>query len=395
MTQQQTVFLDLLRAALRGTCAESVPDTDTLCGALEIAAQHGLLAVVAEAVPEAHNPEPENEKIAAYRKYAVGQAIGMSERTLDFRALYRHLRRNGLHPVVFKGVLCSRLYPMEFHRTSGDNDLLLPTEELPEVRRLLAEYGLQMSSGDPDNYEVAYKDEDGRFHVEIHRSLFDDRAVPADGMNDLFGDIFPQVTETDGWLSMPPHEHMLFLLLHACKHFVGYGVGLRQTCDVALWGQAYADRIDWEKLLVQCESVRAAKFAAALFRIGEQYLGISLPLPDSWRAIDADPEALLADILSGGVFGFRHNIPTISNILTKSAITWNNGRRIPNLWKTLFPPCKVMAIRYPYLRRCPILLPVAWLTRFLRYPFKWRHSKNSIGQSKARLKLLRQYGIVQ
>ena len=39
------------------------------------------------------------------------------------------LRQVGLHPVVVKGQLCSRLYPLRDHRISADDDLLIPDGE--------------------------------------------------------------------------------------------------------------------------------------------------------------------------------------------------------------------------------------------------------------------------
>ena len=398
--QKQQLFLAALRAALHGEHLETLPDTEALCGAMAIALQQGILPVVLEAIPAAQDPQPESDELAAYRQLAISQSLQLAERTLDFRALYRFLRQNGLHPVVFKGVLCSRLYPLEFHRTSGDNDLYVPPAELPNAHRLLLEYGLSMTSQNEHYFEVTYRDTDNRIHVEIHRSLFETGVVATDDLNQFFCNIFAQTIEIDGWLSMPPHEHMLYLLLHAYKHFINCGIGLRHACDVALWARTYGSNIDWKILLTQCESVHAEKFAAALFRISEQYLGILLPLPNCWRAILVNPEPLLADMLSGGVFGFRRAHSMLSTALTMNAVKRNHSGRISSVWHNFFPPRRLLLQRYPYLRRHPFLLPIAWISRILNYLFRWHRQDNitvaeSHRMSKARLNLLKQYGIIR
>ena len=398
-TPEQRLFLSAFRAALHG---EQIPpqDGELLCGALTIAVQQGLLPVVLEAVPEAHDPQRESEAIEAFRKHAVGQVLRQAARDLDCRAIYRCLRQHGMQPVVFKGVLCSRLYPMKFHRISGDCDLYFPPEEQPAARRLLEECGLRCQSHDELYYEQSYRDPEERVNIEFHRTLFEAGVVAIDDMNGFFADFTDRTAEIDGWLSMSPHDHMLYLILHAFRHFVGNGVGLRQTCDVGLWAQTYGGDIDWEKLLTQCASVRADKFAAALFRISEQYLGMTLPLPDAWRDIAPNPDAMLADMLAGGVFGFQHAYSMFGTSLTMNAVKRDHSGRLSGVWQNLFPPYRFMVERYPYLGHHPILLPFAWCRRISGYVRRWLTEDNvsavkGIQLSRARLKLLKQYDIIK
>ena len=65
--------------------------------------------------------------------------------------------------------------------------------------------------------------------IELHRRLFDSAEDAHDDLNRFFSDLKP--VEIDGFLAMPPHEHLLYLILHAYKHFVGCGIGLRQQTE--------------------------------------------------------------------------------------------------------------------------------------------------------------------
>ena len=85
--------------------------------------------------------------------------------------------------------------------------------------------------------------------------LFDTSDEAPDDLNIFFKDAVKNAVEMDGFLAMPPHEHFLYLLLHAYKHFIYSGVGIRQTCDIALWAQRYAGQIRWERLLEECRRV--------------------------------------------------------------------------------------------------------------------------------------------
>ena len=92
------------------------------------------------------------------------------------------------------------------------------------------------------------------------------------------------------------------LILHAYKHFVRSGIGLRQFCDIGLWAREYHGQIDWQRLHDQCAGVHAATFTAAAFKIAREYLGVDFDLPALWGdSVDVEP--LLHDTLCGVVYG--------------------------------------------------------------------------------------------
>lgn len=72
--------------------------------------------------------------------------------------------------------------------------------------------------------EVSYTKDGSPLYIELHRHLFDSAEDAHDELNHFFADLNP--VEIDGFLAMPSHEHLLYLLLHAYKHFVRSGIGL-------------------------------------------------------------------------------------------------------------------------------------------------------------------------
>ena len=67
--------------------------------------------------------------------------------------------------------------------------------------------------------------------------------------------------------------------------------------------------------------------------------------------------------------------------------------------KTLFPPVKSMERRYPYLKKYPMLLPVAWVSRILKYRQETSKSQNNdaaqaVAIGNRRVELLKQYKIL-
>lgn len=233
-------------------------------------------------------------------------------------------------------------------------------------------------------------------YIELHRRLFDSSEDAHDELNRFF-EHFP-AAEIDGFLAMLPHEHLLYLLLHAYKHFVRSGIGLRQFCDIDLWARAYHAEIDWQQLHDQCTSVHAATFAAAAFHIAGDYLGIEFDLPAPWDgSIDVEP--LLHDTLCGGVYGSNDLTRLHSSTVTLNAVKASRMGEKSGALRTVFPKREYLERRYPYLKKRPYLLPVAWVQRIAHYAGEKKSgadsgASGSIKLAKERIELMKLYGIM-
>ena len=397
LTTTETQFLHIAKAAISGgdLPAEKVdwPAVFALAG------QQKLLPILFEAARATPAAGENAVLFAVTKQQVIGQVLNQTVRSAEFADLYRKLRSAGLHPIVVKGQLCSRLYPQTDHRISADDDLLIPDGEFMACHEQLLTNGLttdtpadELASAD----EVSYTKKGSLLYIELHRHLFDSSEDAHDDLNHFFTDINP--VETDGFLAMPPHEHLLYLILHAYKHFVRSGIGLRQFCDIGLWAQAYHDQIDWQRLHEQCESVHAATFAAAAFCIAGDYLGIEFDLPAPWDgSIDVEP--LLHDTLCGGVYGSNDLTRLHSSTVTLNAVKASRTGEKSSVLSTVFPKREYLERRYPYLKKRPYLLPVAWMQRIAHYASeKQSGTDNSVSGSiklgKERIELMKRYGIM-
>ncbi len=397
LTTTETQFLHIVKAAISGgdLPAEKVdwPAIFTLAN------QQKLLPILFEAVRKMPAAEENVALFAVTKQQVIGQVLNQTVRSAEFSDLYHKLRSAGLHPIVVKGQLCSRLYPLKDHRISADDDLLIPDGEFMACHEQLLTNGL--TTGTPADElatadEVSYTKNGSPLYIELHRHLFDSSEDAHDELNHFFASLKP--VETDSFLTMPPHEHLLYLLLHAYKHFVRSGIGLRQFCDIGLWARAYHAEIDWQRLHDQCASVHAATFAAAAFRIARDYLGIDFDLPMPLDAsIDAEP--LLHDTLCGGVYGSNDLTRLHSSTVTLNAVKASRTGEKSSVLSTVFPKREYLERRYPYLKKRPYLLPVAWMQRIAHYASEKQSgtdnsASGSIKLGKERIELMKRYGIM-
>ena len=398
LTATERQFLHIAKAAVSGGDfpAESVdwPAVFALAG------QQKLLPIIFEAVRKAPAAVENAALFAAVKQQVIAQVLHQTMRASEFADLYQKLRAAGLHPVVVKGQLCSRLYPLTDHRISADDDLYIPDVEFMACHEQLLANGLTTDTP-ADEFatadEVSYTKKGSPLYIELHRHLFDSAEDAHDELNHFFADLNP--VEIDGLLAMPPHEHLLYLLLHAYKHFVRSGIGLRQFCDIGLWAWEYHDEIDWQRLHDQCASVHAATFAAAAFRIARDYLGIDFDLPTPWDA-SIDVEPLLHDTLCGGVYGSNDLTRLHSSTVTLNAVKASRTGEKSSVLRTVFPKREYLERRFPYLKKRPYLLPVAWAQRLAHYAGEKKtgtdnSASGSIKLAKERIELMKRYGVME
>ena len=393
----ETQFLHIAKVAISGgDLPIEIVDWPAI---FTLANQQKLLPILFEAVRKTPAAEENATLFAVTKQQVIGQVLNQTVRSAEFADLYRKLRTAGLHPVVVKGQLCGRLYPLKDHRISADDDLYIPDAEFMACHEQLLANGLttdtptdELATAD----EVSYTKKGSPLYIELHRHLFDSAKDAHDELNHFFTDLTP--VEIDGFLAMPPHEHLLYLLLHAYKHFVRSGIGARQFCDIGLWARAYHAEIDWQRLHEQCESVHAATFAAAAFRIAGDYLGIEFDLPAPWDgSIDAEP--LLHDTLCGGVYGSNDYTRLHSSTVTLNAVKASRTGEKSSVLSTVFPKREYLEHRYPYLKKRPYLLPVAWVQRIAHYASEKQtgmdnSASGSIKLAKERIELMKRYDIM-
>ena len=378
-----------------------------------LAEAHKVLPLIFETVYDCPAAKAADEKFfAAAKRRSVSVMVLQIQKTSELFKLYQYLRTRELYPLVVKGLICRQLYPNPDLRISSDEDLLIGAESFEKSAEALEAYGMKMinAPAEIENAdEIGFLSSDGISYIELHKSLFSETSEAYGDLNRYFQDVF------DGWISvqvqgntvrtLEPGQHLFYLLCHAFKHFLHSGFGIRQVCDIVLFANTYGKQIDWQKMLCQCREIRADKFAAALFKIGRNYLNFDEEkscYPKEWRDIEVDELALLMELLGSGIYGGttmsrRHS----SNMTLEAVAAQNRGKRTGNtVMKTLFPSVKNLENKYHYLQKRPYLLPVAWSERLLKYyremsAMEDNHALEAVKIGRRRIELLRQYGILE
>lgn len=411
MERVHQLFLETLKASLRDevVCWGDDVDARELQQILELAMEHHVLPMIFESVytcPAAARVDP--GLFSACRHSTVQAVMTQAVKTEEFLELYSHLRSRGITPLVVKGIICRHLYPKPDHRFSGDEDVLCGEHQAKACHKAMIEFGMEPCGSGLDSYETPYRREDSSLYIELHKTLFREDSDIFGACNRLFDHVFqhPARVQIQGSTiyTMAHTDHLLYLIVHAFKHFLHSGFGIRQVCDMVLFANAYGSEVDWAYVQDKCRSIRCHRFAVALFRIGEKYLGfdpVKACCPRDWVDDPVDEQQLLEDLLDGGIYGSSDRSRVHSSNMTLNAVADDKkGKRAGRgILRTLFPNASMIEGRYPYLRRKPYLLPVAWTCRIFGYARERISDPEAaasgvIRTGSKRIELLREYEII-
>lgn len=414
MNSIEELFLQALRASLKNEAVSlenplSQSDWNELFRLSEI---HSVTPLIYDALykcPAAQKAE--NQFMELLKISTVQKVSSQVVRTNSFLRLYSCLTEAGLTPIVVKGIVCRSLFPNEDYRISSDEDILIPEEQLSKSREVLEKFGMKILKPDQDiksAYEITFVSPDSPLRIELHRLLFAPKSEAYGDFNRFFADSFKNMIELPvhgtAVYTMNHTDNLFYLICHSFKHFLSCGFGIRQVCDITLYANAYGKYVDWQRVLKNCREINADLFAAAVFKIGSKYLTFDSETAcysREWSDIEVDELPLLEDLLSAGVYGGSTINRNHSSNITLSAVADEKRGKKPKrgVSKSVFPSLAYMQRRYGYLRTAPFLLPVAWVSRIVKYGHKISKTE-SISASQAmkigreRVELFKKYGII-
>ena len=349
-------------------------------------------------------------------KKSLELITGQMVRTDRFVELCQYLGELDLVPTVVKGITLRSYYMRPEYRISIDEDFYVEDKDFARYHQALLDFGLQ-SVGKNDDLqnlcETAYEDIDTHLHIELHKQLIPESSAAYGHLNRYFTSSHRSTeireirspinsTRTAQIKTLSPSDHLFFLILHAYKHFAHSGFGIRQICDICILSEIDGWRIGWDTLWNKCRDTKLEYFTAAIFKIGEKYLGFDREkahFPNSQDISLVDEQPLLKDILNGGVYGTSSRKRIHSSNITLQALAENKPgkKHLPgNVMHAVFLPLSSMKRKYPYLEKYPIMLPAAWIHRIARY-IKENHNRkllDSVKVGEQRIELLRYYHII-
>ncbi|MGE5613697.1 MAG: nucleotidyltransferase family protein [Bacillota bacterium] len=340
---------------------------------LDEALKHQVVTIVYK--PLAENSERlhvPGELLEKFRVYTLYKGMEQERNYAVVGSVLKKLTEAEIEVIVLKGLVIRELYPYPNLRSMCDFDLLVKPGDLREAGRIIEESGFGLDVDDGQEIIYSHKIYGS---IELHRLLApnEERYEKITGLEEqVWENAIPVVVSGANVLALCPLDCAVFLVIHMAKHIISSELELRDLCDFFLVVDRYRNEIDWNKFFRKAAEFHVNIFARALMKICRTFFGLELPdgclkAVDEFRD-DVLMENLIEDIFDTGASGKSSDERINANRMLyysgkKNAETF--GGKVSMYLKLLFPAAAKLDKRYRYAKKCLLLLPVAWMHRFI------------------------------
>lgn len=357
MNLDQSVIINIVKSAITGE-PYSLPEDFSVSSLISASRRHkienlvyyGLTGCGYKDIPELF---PDfNESV--FRNIYIDQKQAFLLDTLS-----KEFQKNGICFSVLKGPRLKKLYPKSDMREMSDIDILIKYEQFEKIKPILL--GLGMSEMEESLHEIIWRYQN--LKVEFHKQL-----IPSNNKDyfaffkDGWGFVKP-VSEGSFEYEMSADDEFLFLFVHIAKHFRDSGIGIRYLVDLWLYRKTYA--LNEEYLEENLEKLNLTKFYHNF-----------LSTIRVW--FEGEESSELTDFITDYVFsccvrGTGENSVLSTGLLAKKYGKVISGRNL-TFFRLVFPDFRRMTVKYPVLKKAPVLLPFCYIARWFEALFLRRNT---------------------
>ncbi len=279
-------------------------------------------------------------------------------------AVIADLNRANIKNCIVKGEALAKFYHKPECRISGDTDIYIGEADDKTACEILYNHGyiIEPKTDNSNHYNCIHP----QFgEIELHTTFYDKI------MHDIWFENINMIEEEyincGNYNILGYTDGCLYVVLHAIKHFLSSGFGLRHIMDFLLYVENYYDKINVERFFGIMKKLKYFHFIEVLFGIGKEYFGIECKFDVSYTKQEV--ESVINETFKSGLFGHKHGNASTFDIYTNMIIANRKNQdpekvmgkwRRKNALKALsFAPSQ-MYRHYPYSQKNKWLLPVAW-----------------------------------
>ena len=343
-------IIDLIKVAITG---ENVIINDSLDieSIIEIAIKHQILPCIAEGLYQSKNFSNANIKDMLWKSILRDQ-----NQLYELMQIEKSFEQQGIDYILLKGSSLKELYPKSEFRLMGDIDILIKEAQYDKIKTIMRDLGFE--EGKETDHELIWLKKPFTY-IELHKKL-----IPSynDDYYSYFSDCWSraiQVASTHRY-AMPHEDEYIFLFTHLAKHYRDGGIGLRHLIDFWMIQKKYPN-LDYKYINRELKKISLKIFHDNIIST----LKVWFSHADSNELTDHITER----VIESGSYGIKEkcnaaNAARVSNRADNVSVA---SRK--EALKLIFLPFSHMKIKYPILKKIPILLPIMWVVRWLEAIF--------------------------
>ncbi len=259
------------------------------------------------------------------------------------------LNKENIKHMFLKGSVLRSLYPSPELRQSADVDIYFDVTYANRVKEILCGMGFVNNKfgSDQDVYLMP-----PYVCVEMHRTLLPPRSKQSE-MGYAIAERLIHKNESE--YVMSDEDFYIFHIIHTAKHMSEGGIGIRAFFDLWIYLRKYENTLDWnyiEKELIN----------ASLSDFEKHIKCLSLYWFENGEKDKYTDEIENYVIYSGWNGTYTQKTALMSEEYVKD-------KKIVYYFKYLFKSIDELKLAYPYLKKYPILYPIAFMDRIYKAIF--------------------------
>ena len=290
--------------------------------------------------------------------------------------------------VFFKGPVLANLYSQYLLRSSSDTDIWVSEEQYSQTEQSLLDLGYIKNEEESKPQVGVYYHREYQHVIELHTRLWEDYTGKKIDILSSMG-----LTKKESLIELEVcgiklttlghTEHLIYQMFHIIKHFSLQGIGVRYLADISLFINEYEKEINWNRFWYSMDKLGYTKFCNNFFDICSRYFGMfSVTQEDTrsqWSLSDSQMWDFIEDLFKKGLIDegaanwqiFGAMTPYFTGEYNAPKEGWRKKLLI------LFPSRKSLPNNYGYAKKFPLLLPIAWIHRFILFGIHRIGSKES------------------
>lgn len=336
---------ELILAQLYGKQPNEIPEGVLVDELVQIARQHHINYLISGALLKLELPEGKKNEL---RYHVVNSMAKSRAQIAELKKLENRFEAANIQNLAMKGSFLKFIYPTPDMREMSDIDLLIPKAQFDQACELLVQMGYTLQD---KSYHHDIYIKPPFMVVEVHKQMYDG-SVDID-QEEYFAD-FSRAELKEQYqytYCLKAEDFYIYMMSHFAKHFYKKGCGVRHLIDVHIYLQQFGITMDQEYLYQEFKKCKLVEFVKHMEELSAIWL-------------NGKPGSIFYDqlfdyLLGSGIYGKDEY-----GIWNKYA---ENDKGKQNkfgltVWY-LFPPIKYLERYYPWLKKSPVLLPVAWIVR--------------------------------
>ena len=169
--------------------------------------------------------------------------------------------------------------------------------------------------------------------------------------------------------------------------------GIRQICDISMYINNHYENINWNYIWKEITNLGYDTLLVNLLQIAIDRLGLDenkIVYEKDKSNYYVNTDDLIEDIMEGGIYGASTQARLNAANMSLDAINKESKLKIKSNLAAIFPKVDNLKVRYKYLERYPVLLPIAWGSR----TDVGATAKETIAAGNRRIELLKEYKLI-